>query len=775
MTIRRKLNIIEPHAHGMAFVVVIQLLCVAFHVNPLILIVSQVISLVWLMFSSRRKKDFLWRISVFILVTQAILYALHYWAVDFFWFKYLVLLINLTYFGFAVGFSLDFYKKMSQQSRLRRYFKFILDFFIIVVGYIVFIAKSDGNFWDLNISHLYIYLSMTIIYSSVGIWLFAIHVLNNRKDRYFLRLVVLSLGLSGLGVYYLYLGAFVQGALPNWGNMEVIYFFSLATFFYLNKIQNQVNEASYPLLMEPYSPYLISVVIIVILGVTPQFDLGETKYGVFITILVAFVIRQVITLNENQELQVFLEGAVKSAEEREAYYQAISERSSDLLIILNRELQFKYASQAFYTYLGYYPTLGFPVYSYLHPEDTDKWVNLETAERLTLRLPDKEGKWNSFEASIQNFTENPQINGWVLNLRNVDDVDKAISKIQNLNRELQSRLEQLNALHNIDSAITKNMPLESTLRLILSYICEDIKVFSCAVRLMRENDLEVVSIFGFRNDSQMQEMLKDSYESSINAIKSKSAQCFYGQSVGCYILPLLGQNKVWGVLELYHADIQELIHHQFLKTLVGQACIAIEYHQLLSDLRASNYEMNQAYFATIEGWARALDLRDKETEGHARRVTDLTLKMAHLFEIPEHQIEHIRRGALLHDIGKMGIPDSILLKPGKLNEEEWEIMKKHPEYAYNLLKPIQFLAPALDIPYAHHEKWDGTGYPRGLKGEEIPLAARLFAIVDVWDALTNDRPYHKAWKKEDVKALIKEQAGKHFDPKVVEAFFSLNI
>ena len=149
----------------------------------------------------------------------------------------------------------------------------------------------------------------------------------------------------------------------------------------------------------------------------------------------------------------------------------------------------------------------------------------------------------------------------------------------------------------------------------------------------------------------------------------------------------------------------------------------------------------KAYDTTIEGWSRALNLRDKETEGHTRRVTEMTLTLARRFGFTEEDLLHLRRGALLHDIGKMGVPDNILLKPEPLTEEEWIIMRKHPQYAYDLLKPIAFLGSALDIPYCHHEKWDGTGYPRGLRGEEIPLAARLFAVVDVWDALTSDRPY----------------------------------
>lgn len=186
-----------------------------------------------------------------------------------------------------------------------------------------------------------------------------------------------------------------------------------------------------------------------------------------------------------------------------------------------------------------------------------------------------------------------------------------------------------------------------------------------------------------------------------------------------------------------------------------------------------NQEIVQAYDATIEGWSRALDLRDHETEGHSRRVTDMTLRLAQRVGLSSSELVHIKRGALLHDIGKMGVPDSILLKPGPLDTTEWEIMRRHPVLAKEMLDPAEFLRPALDIPYCHHEKWDGTGYPQGLSGEEIPLAARLFALVDVWDALSSDRPYRAAWPLERVKDHLHRLAGTHFDPDLVSVFLSL--
>ncbi len=184
-------------------------------------------------------------------------------------------------------------------------------------------------------------------------------------------------------------------------------------------------------------------------------------------------------------------------------------------------------------------------------------------------------------------------------------------------------------------------------------------------------------------------------------------------------------------------------------------------------------ELAEAYDTTLEGWAKALELRDKETEGHSRRVTAMTLTLARALGINGDELDNLRRGAILHDIGKMGISDDILRKEGPLTDEEWTVIHKHPVTAYTLLQPIQYLSGALDIPYCHHEKWDGSGYPRGLRGEEIPLAARIFTIADVWDALLSDRPYNKAWEKDQAIAYMQKKAGENFDPRLVAIFLGL--
>jgi putative nucleotidyltransferase with HDIG domain len=219
---------------------------------------------------------------------------------------------------------------------------------------------------------------------------------------------------------------------------------------------------------------------------------------------------------------------------------------------------------------------------------------------------------------------------------------------------------------------------------------------------------------------------------------------------------------------IFHTDDLEMI-----SAFANQAAVAIDNARLFDDLQESNAELEIAYQATLEGWVRALDLRDKETEGHTKRVTTLTQRLARSLGVGDDALLHITRGALLHDIGKMAIPDGILLKPSDLTMEERVLIQKHPSYAYEMLSPIKFLLPALDIPYCHHEKWDGSGYPRGLKGDEIPFAARIFCVVDVWDALISDRPYRMGLEPGDVKKRIREGAGSHFDPRVVDVFLEL--
>ncbi|HWP99176.1 MAG TPA: HD domain-containing phosphohydrolase, partial [Vicinamibacterales bacterium] len=244
----------------------------------------------------------------------------------------------------------------------------------------------------------------------------------------------------------------------------------------------------------------------------------------------------------------------------------------------------------------------------------------------------------------------------------------------------------------------------------------------------------------------------------------------------CHAAPLVTKGEVCGVLEVFHRSdfVPDEDWLEFLEALAGQAAIAMENATLFERLQRSHADLVRAYDTTLEGWSRALDLRDADTSGHTQRVAELAVRLARRMGLPDEDIVHLRRGALLHDIGKMAIPDEILRKQGPLDEPEWAIMRQHPVFAYQLLAPIPFLRPALDVPYAHHERWDGTGYPRGLKGEEIPIAARIFAVVDVWDALRSRRPYGEPWSPDAARDYLRARAGTEFDPAVVEAFLALD-
>jgi PAS domain S-box-containing protein len=359
---------------------------------------------------------------------------------------------------------------------------------------------------------------------------------------------------------------------------------------------------------------------------------------------------------------------------------------------------------------------------------------------------------------------------------------------------IQRQLRRLNALHTIDMAINSNANIQITLEVLLSQVLSQLSIDAADVLLFNQpaQTLELTASRGFRSNIslQSQQRLSDGFADQVinsrrtihisNVLETgknlKQIRLLANDDFVEYFgVPLIAKGFIKGVLEIYHRSpvTPEDDWLNFLEVLAERAAIAIDNAQLLQGLQRSNMELILAYDATIEGWSRAMDLRDKETEGHTQRVTAMTLKLARTMGIREADILHIQRGGLLHDIGKLGIPDNILLKTENLTEEEWQIMRQHPAYALNMISPITYLKPALDIPYCHHEKWDGTGYPRGLKGEQIPLAARIFAVVDVWDALTSDRPYRKTWTKEQTIEYIQEQSEKHFDPQVVKAFLEL--
>ena len=353
--------------------------------------------------------------------------------------------------------------------------------------------------------------------------------------------------------------------------------------------------------------------------------------------------------------------------------------------------------------------------------------------------------------------------------------------------QVRLQLSHLDALYHIDTTILANMDASFSLRVILEEVKTQLKIDAIDLLLYQDDTdtLVFAAKDGFRSDALLHTQLKigqglagkavldrrivhiSNLDESEHFKKFSPAIKRTEKFIAYWGVPLLAKGKIMGVLELFHRTsfAPSGTWKKFMAMLAEQVAVAVYNISLFQDLRT-------AYDETLQGWARALELRDMETEGHSRRVTNLTVELATAMGIGKPEIEHIRRGALLHDIGKMGIPDAILHKAGPLTDDEWEIMRQHPVYAYDMLREIPFLAPALDIPHYHHERWDGSGYPDGLKGEEIPLPARIFAVVDVYDALTNDRCYRKAWSKAEVEEKIRAESGKHFDPAVVEVFFN---
>ncbi|HBG05525.1 MAG: hypothetical protein A2075_04555 [Geobacteraceae bacterium GWC2_58_44] len=374
-------------------------------------------------------------------------------------------------------------------------------------------------------------------------------------------------------------------------------------------------------------------------------------------------------------------------------------------------------------------------------------------------------------------------------LRQVVVTYSDVSDMKGAENVIRRHLEHLTALVEIDRAINFSFDLDLSLTTLLTHLmvqlgidAADVLLFNPATRTM-----EYLAGRGFHSKAIEQpreplgagEARWGAQDAGIVHLPdlAKGDDKFLGgidlageEFVGYFAVPLVAKGEVIGVLEVFQRTQQ--VHAaewlDLLKALASKAAIAIDNATLFENLQRSNTELAQAYDATIEGWSRAMELRDNMTEGHTQRVADLTLKLARLFGIGDDQLVQVRWGALLHDIGKMGIPDGILLKQGELTPTEWAVMKKHTVFAYEMLSPIRYLRLALDIPCYHHERWDGTGYPFGLKGEQIPLVARIFAVADVWDALRSDRHYRGSWPVAKVRQHLQVRSGTHFDPQVIK-------
>jgi HD-GYP domain-containing protein (c-di-GMP phosphodiesterase class II) len=401
---------------------------------------------------------------------------------------------------------------------------------------------------------------------------------------------------------------------------------------------------------------------------------------------------------------------------------------------------------------------------------------------------------------IEYFLHTPSGKSWyesrLVSLPNGQNIMfvRDITKYKRSEEKIKHQFGQLAALRSIDLAITSDLDLTPTLSVILDHAQAQLNIDAASILLFDPHTqfLEFAAGVGFYTSALQHTRLRVGEEYAGKAVLEqkvyhipnlKSRQTAFLRSpflarenfIAYYAIPLIAKGQAVGVLEIFHRALLEADDDwlNYMDMLAGQAAIAIDNATLFKNLQISNRELTLAYDKTIEGWSRALDLRNKETEEHSRRVTELTCRLAIQMGIKQPELAHICRGAMLHDIGKVAIPDNILLKPGPLSDEEWVIMRRHPLIAVELLSSIEHLAPALDIPRSHHEKWNGMGYPDHLAGEEIPLAARLFAVVDVYDALTSDRPYRSAWTQTETMQYIIDQSGTHFDPHVVPVFVEM--
>lgn len=477
--------------------------------------------------------------------------------------------------------------------------------------------------------------------------------------------------------------------------------------------------------------------------------------------------------------------AEEAKNESEARTQAILENAADGIIIIDDRMRIDSFNGSASRQFGYSPdeVIGQNIELLLEDKnslnDLTAFISGRTRELLALR---KDGSSFPAEVAVSEIAYK-QKRIYTVFMRDVTE------RYDN-NQRIRRQLERLEALRMVELAINSSLDIGLTLSVILDQAITQLGADAAVVLLLDHHTqyLQYAAGKGFRTKDIQKSRVRmgDDYAGraaaercivtfSPSRDKNPTKRISLLKSEGIiegWTMPLIAKGQVKGVIEVYNRSLikadEEWI--DFYELLASQAALAIDNATLFDRLQRSNLELALAYDSTLEGWSKALDLRDKETEGHTERVVENTMLLSQLMGITDEALVCIRRGALLHDIGKMGIPDSILLKPGPLSDDEWVIMRKHPVYAFEWLSPIPFLKDALEIPYCHHERWDGTGYPRGIAGEQIPIAARIFAIVDVWDALTSDRPYRSAWDKAKVRDHIASGAGTHFDANIVKVF-----
>ncbi|MBN2085393.1 MAG: PAS domain S-box protein [Anaerolineales bacterium] len=503
--------------------------------------------------------------------------------------------------------------------------------------------------------------------------------------------------------------------------------------------------------------------------------------------------------------------------ESEELYRTLIELSPDPIFI-HTEGVVSYANSAGLTLLGAeHPgqILGKKVLDLIHPDDREDvarryWEGVRDnkiiplSEEKYLRL---DGSYVDVEAMgkplrlqgktcaqvvMRDITERKRSEEALA--RQTEELRQRNADLARLNALTERRMQRLAAMRAIDTAITSSFKLELVLNILLGQLTDllgahaaDILIFFPDLQTFR-----FASGRGFRNPMPEQTFIRKAASYANQAAQERrtikvarleektDGAKMYSKTAGedfsaYWCMPLMAKGLVKGVLEIFHRAPLDLSPEEetFLEMVAGQAAIAIDNAELFEGLQASNDELTLAYTDTLTGWARTLELRNRETTGEAQRLAENTVRLARSHGASESELVFMYRGAILHDIGMMGIPDSILQKPGLLTDEERAVMRKHPQYAYDLLSSINYLRSAIDIPFCHHERFDGSGYPRGLKGDQIPLAARIFAVVDVWDALRSRRAYRAAWTDAEARDYIRQNSGTLFDPKTVQTFLEV--
>lgn len=431
----------------------------------------------------------------------------------------------------------------------------------------------------------------------------------------------------------------------------------------------------------------------------------------------------------------------------------------------------------------------------IHPDDySNVWDRVRTALRnrssfeIVYRITTKSGELHWVKdlgagVDLPGY-ESPFLVGFIADISHLKLAEEGSLK----------QAQRVEALRRIDQAIASSFDERFTLEILLDQVISHLGVDAASVLLFDQNTNKLEYAIGrglaLTEWKKSTVNLKDGYagvaalEKRMNVVEqiqgdsseNSREALFARENFNFYVsAPLVAKGQINGVLEIFNRSSMDPTDEwlDFLEALAGQAAIAIDNASLFNDLQRNNAELNLAYDAALIGWSETIEMRDVDEIGHGQRVTELTLELARTMGIGGEELVHLRRGALLHDIGKIGVPEKIINKSGPLTKKEWKIMQRHPEYAYELLSPINHLRQSIDVPYCHHEHWNGSGYPRGLSKEQIPLSARLFSVVDVYDALLSPRPYRGPWTEGRVIEYIREQSGRQFDPAIVTAFFNL--